>query len=85
MSCFFSCSGVVVNLNGKPVSQSVVIRAEGVQGEDCINTEESSQAEPSGYFRVRGLKVNMHTQTPERAIYCFNSCNLFVHASATLS
>ncbi|KAF6032904.1 hypothetical protein EB796_008789 [Bugula neritina] len=52
----YSCSGVVVNLNGKPVSQSVVIRAEGVQGEDCINTEESSQAEPSGYFRVRGLK-----------------------------
>lgn len=48
----------MVNLRSDPITQRVLIKAQGIKGDDCINTEESSFAEPNGQFRVRGLKVS---------------------------
>ena len=52
-----SCIGNVVDLKGEPITHRVLVKAQGIRGDDCVNTEESSQAEADGRFRVRGLKV----------------------------
>ena len=55
----YSCIGRVVSLRGDAVPCTVTVRARGQQSSQCDNTEESTQAEPNGHFRVRGLKVNL--------------------------
>lgn len=64
----FSCVGNVVSIRGDAVPCSVMVYARGDSHGPCANTEESSQAERSGLFRIRGLKVGSRYCLTERAI-----------------
>ncbi|XP_067940319.1 BOS complex subunit NOMO3-like isoform X2 [Watersipora subatra] len=53
----YSVFGSAVNLRSEAVSQRIHIKARGIKGQECINTEESSQGQVDGKFRIRGLKM----------------------------